>query len=220
MEDPEQARAYSEGDFAAAHDLVVADLLARAPELTRQGGLRVVDFGCGPADVTVRVARALPTAEVVGFDAGPRMLALGRERLARAGLGDRVVLHEARLPLDTASVRRIGSAFGAVISNSLLHHLLDPMDLWHAVVALGAPGAVVHVADLRRPAGRRERDRLVDVHAAGAPPVLVEDFRRSLGAAYRPEEIEAQLDQADLADTLRVVVVSDRHLVVTGRVPG
>ena len=62
MEDPTQARAYAEADFASAHDAVVADLLGRHPGIELVDGLEVVDLGCGPADVTVRLASALPGA--------------------------------------------------------------------------------------------------------------------------------------------------------------
>lgn len=216
MEDPAQARAYSEADFASAHDAVVADLLARHPGVERVDGLEAVDLGCGPADVTVRLALALPHATVVGVDAGPVMLGLGRRRVAAAGLDHRVVLVEGRLP-DVAPLR--GRRFDLVASNSLLHHVADPADVWTAVRGLGRPGGAVHVADLRRPTDTEARDALVDRYAAGEPRVLVEDFRHSLSAAYRPDEVEQQLDDAGLAGHLAVEVVSDRHLVVHGRLP-
>jgi SAM-dependent methyltransferase len=217
MEDLQQATAYSDADFAAPHQAVVEHLLERRP--TAPADVRtVVDLGCGPADVTVRFARALPGARVVGLDAGPTMLALGRARVERLGVDDRVELHQLHLPADDTVLAGFGR-FDMVVSNSLLHHLHDPRSLWHAVTALGAPGAVVHVVDLRRPTHHHEVDRLVATHADGEAPVLVEDFRRSLLAAYRPDEVEAQLVAAGLDGTLRVEVVSDRHLLVHGRLP-
>jgi len=217
MEDPVQARAYSEADFAAAHDHVVALLVERVPGVDQVR--RAVDLGCGPADVTARLARALPNATVVGIDAGPRMLALGRDRLADLGLEDRVRLVQAHLPLADEEVAGFGR-FDLVTSNSLLHHLADPGDLWRTVAALGAPGAVVHVVDLHRPADDDEVDHLVRTYAAGEPAVLVEDFRNSLRAAYRVAEVQSQLDGAGLGGALEVSAVSDRHLLVQGRLPG
>ncbi len=52
-----------------------------------------------------------------------------------------------------------------------------------------------------------------------SPQILREDFRNSLAAAHRPEEIVEQLDRAGLGPHLRVDVVSDRHLVVSGQLP-
>lgn len=214
MEDPEQARAYSDADFAAPHDAVVADLLARHPSL-RDGAPRVVDLGCGPADVLARYAAALPNATFVGIDGGPVMLGLGRERIARLGLADRVELAELRLPATEDALERLGR-FDAVVSNSLLHHLDAPTTLWSTVRALGAPGTVVHAFDLRRPADDAAVDALVEQHARGEPDVLREDFRASLRAAYRPDEVQSQLEAAGLADSLVVESIGDRHLVATG----
>jgi trans-aconitate methyltransferase len=217
MEDPEQARAYSEADFASAHDAIVADLLARFPDLGLRSPLSVVDLGCGPGDVLVRLARALPHATVTGLDAGPTMLGLARARIAAEDLDDRVRLFEGRVEgLQSAGFGPVG----LVTSNSLLHHLRQPLDLWRGVRTLAGPGTVVHVADLCRPADTAEVDALVRREADGAPVVLREDFRRSLMAAYRPAEVVEQLLEVGLADHLRVDEVSDRHLVVWGRLPG
>ena len=215
MEEPAQALAYSEADFAASHQQVVAMLLERCPSADADLH-RVVDLGCGPADVTVRLAEALPHAILVGLDAGPRMLDLGRERIIRSALDARVQLQQLHLPAPPERLIALG-AFDLVASNSLLHHLADPGDLWVAAAVLGRPGAVVHVVDLRRPADDAEVDGLVERYAAGEPAVLVEDFRRSLRAAYRPAEVKAQLAAAGLAEMLTVETVSDRHLLVHGR---
>jgi SAM-dependent methyltransferase len=215
MESPEQAAAYSAADFAAAHDAVVDQLLARRPSVPVEAR-RVIDLGCGPADVTARLAQALPQARVVGVDAGPRMLALGRQRLERLGLEGRVELRALHLPAEPEDLVDLGQ-FDLVASNSLLHHLEDPAALWATVAAVGAVDALVHVVDLLRPADDEEVDRLVAVHARGEPEVLVDDFRSSLRAAYRPDEVVEQLRAAGLETRLAVEVVSDRHLLVHGR---
>jgi trans-aconitate methyltransferase len=214
MEDPVQARAYSDADFAAPHQALVDDLLARHPTLPA-AARRVVDLGCGPADVTVRVAAAFPDAAIVGVDAGPVMLGLGRERITRLGLEDRVELVQLRLPAAVDALARLGT-FDVVVSNSLLHHLDDPPALWATVRALCTTGTVVHVVDLRRPADDDTVDALVARYASDEPAVLRDDFRASLRAAYRPGEVEQQLTAAGLVDTLTVTPVGDRHLLVSG----
>ncbi len=210
MDDPEQARAYSDADFADAHDAFVANVAAAFPTITG----RVIDLGCGPADVTVRFARAFPGCVVVGVDAGENMLALAHERALRAGLAGRLAFERRHLPDPDLA----GNGFDAVISNSLLHHLDDPLTLWHTVLACARPGAPVAVGDLCRPASRVELDSLVARYAHGAPDVLRTDFAHSLAAAYEPDEIRAQLREAGLAH-FTVAVTTDRHVLVTGRTP-
>jgi ubiquinone/menaquinone biosynthesis C-methylase UbiE len=171
----------------------------------------VLDLGCGAADITIRFARAWPESELTGVDGAAAMLAFARAAVARAGLGDRIELQQARLP-EGALPRH---AFDTVISNSLLHHLRDPQTLWRAVTQYAAPGAAVFIMDLRRPDSRERAGALVHEYAAAEPEILRRDFFNSLLAAFRPEEIAEQLAQAGLP--LRVEAVGDRHVIVHGK---
>jgi ubiquinone/menaquinone biosynthesis C-methylase UbiE len=218
MEDPEQARAYSEADFSAPHQAVVDDIVNRHPHV-RARSLRAIDIGCGPGDVTVRLASALPRAEIVGIDAGSQMLALGKQRVTEHGLGDRVQLLQLHLPASHDELSGLGR-FDVVMSNAMLHHLADPHSLWSTVRAVAEKRAVIHVVDLRRPDDDDAVDTLIATYAQGEPPVLVEDFRASLRAAYRTDEVREQLRRCELDDTLTVESVGDRHLVVSGTLAG
>jgi hypothetical protein len=59
---------------------------------------------------------------------------------------------------------------------------------------------------------------IVDQYAANEPEVLRLDFLASLCAAFGPDEIRAQL-RAHGLDGCSVRTVSDRHLLITGRLP-
>lgn len=212
MDDPAQAQAYADADFSQPHDYFVAQFLTRFPDFSSG---QVGDLGCGPADITIRFARAIPEAMVVGVDGAAAMLALGCEAVRRAGLESRIRLEQRLLP-----ARDWGNAaFDAVISNSLLHHLDDPTALWQTVANVAKPGAPVLVMDLMRPPDRAGAERLRTLYAAGAPAVLQRDFYNSLLAAYQPREVREQLRQSGL-DYLTVEVASDRHLIVHGRYRG
>lgn len=208
MDDPAQAQAYAEADFSAAHDAFVAHFKTRFPQFETG---RVLDLGCGPADVTLRFARAYPRAEVLGVDAAEAMLALGRAAVARAGCADRVRLQQAYLPDASLDAQ----AFDAVISNSLLHHLLAPEALWHGMQHAAKPRAALFAMDLLRPATRAQAEQLAQQYAHDAPGILQRDFLNSLLAAYDVDEVRAQLMQAGLAQ-MQVEIVSDRHWVAWG----
>ena len=87
-----------------------------------------------------------------------------------------------------------------------------------AVRAAGAPGAAVLVMDRFRPESVAAAQAIVDQYAANEPEVLRLDFLASLCAAFEPDEIRAQL-QAHGLDGFGVRTVSDRHLLITGRLP-
>jgi SAM-dependent methyltransferase len=166
MDEAAQARAYAEADFAEPHQAFVRYFRERFADFERG---HVLDLGCGPADVTMRFARAYPAVTVDD----------------------------------------------ALISNSLLHHLADPMVLWETVAQTAKPGAPVFVMDLLRPHSIAEAERLTATHAADAPEILRKDFFNSLLAAYQPDEIARQLKAANL-EHFRVEQVSDRHVVIWG----
>jgi ubiquinone/menaquinone biosynthesis C-methylase UbiE len=211
MDEPEQALAYASADFSEPHDAFVARFRRCLPDFA---GGAVLDLGCGPADVTIRFARAYPSARLTGVDGAAPMLALGRQAVTAAGLAARVRLTQVHLPAADLP----GSRYDALISNSLLHHLANPGVLWEAVLAAAAPGAAVFVMDLLRPPSRQAAADLVTLHAEDAPTVLQRDFLNSLLAAFRPDEVRSQLKAAGLAG-MRVEVASDRHLIVYGYAP-
>jgi len=209
MDDPAQALAYAMADFSEPHDAFVRHFQKLFPRF--QSG-RVLDLGCGAADVTIRFARACPAARLDGVDGAQAMLRLAREAVAKASLEPRISLHLLRLP-----AAGLKTGYDAVISNSLVHHLSQPATLWQAIARAGRRGAAVLVMDLLRPDSKEAASELVRLHAGDAPPVLARDFMNSLLAAYRPDEVAGQLRAAGL-EALEVAVVSDRHWLVWGHV--
>jgi ubiquinone/menaquinone biosynthesis C-methylase UbiE len=209
MDDPEHAQAYAEADFSEPHEAFVQYFRNRFPDF--ESG-EVADLGCGPADVTLRFARAYRQARIIGVDGARAMLAFARKAVTAAGMEARIRLVQCVLPSPALGAAR----FDLVLSNSLLHHLDDPHVLWQTVKQIARPGALVQVMDLKRPNSAADAQRLVRLHAGAAPAILCRDFYNSLRAAYRPEEIEAQLGSAGLS-RLEVEVVSDRHVLVWGK---
>lgn len=208
MSDTEQARAYASADFAEPHDRFVRLLGERLPDLPEAG--HAADLGCGPCDVAFRFARVHRAWTIDAVDGSPAMLAEARRAATGSGVGSRVRLFERLLPAAAPASR-----YALLFSNSLLHHLPDPAVLWDTVRRWGSAETAVFVMDLLRPASRADAEALVQRHSGGEPALLRRDFFRSLLAAYRPDEVRAQLKGAGLAQ-LELEVVSDRHLVVWG----
>jgi SAM-dependent methyltransferase len=211
MNDAAQALAYANADFAAPHDAYVAGFLAFAARHGVSLAGTCLDIGCGPADIVHRLAVACPHLVIDGVDGANAMLALGRQRIESAGLSNRVRLHRCFLPHDALP----RTSVDIVTSNSILHHLHEPQALWTTLRRAMRPGTAVYIMDLMRPSSKAQAQVIVDTYAAGEPEVLRDDFLASLWAAFRPHEIEEQLRQAMLP-WLRVDVVSDRHVVISG----
>ncbi len=210
MESPAQAEAYAQADFEAPHQCFLALFGQKFPGLDLAG--TALDLGCGPGDVALRFARAYPQCAVHGVDGSPAMLAASTLCHARhPGLRDRVRLCQGYLPGASLPQER----YDAIISNSLLHHLPDPLVLWQSVLRWAAPGAPVFVVDLRRPGTEAEARQLTERYTVGEPEVLRHDFYHSLFSAFEPDEIRAQLLACGLGH-LHMETPSDRHVLIWG----
>ncbi|MCB1722901.1 MAG: class I SAM-dependent methyltransferase [Gammaproteobacteria bacterium] len=211
MDDPAQALAYARADFTEANSLFV-ELVERQSDDGLHGLL--LDLGCGPADIPILLAHRHAGLQIDAVDGATAMLDLARQNIARDHVaGERIRLKCDYLPCP--DLERNG--YTHVVSNSLLHHLADPMVMWDTVLHCAAPGASVVVMDLARPHSVVAVEALVESYALSEAEVLRRDFRNSLLAAYTVEEVREQLEAAELGG-LDVQMVSDRHLAIIGRV--
>ena len=212
MNEEEQAQAYSEADFSEPHKLFVAEFKQAFPDPNIQG--HILDLGCGPADVTVRFARAFPKPIIDAVDGAKTMLQYGQERIDQENLAYRITLIHEILP----ATNKLRQQYDVIISNSLLHHLADPATLWDTVGNKCADSGSVFIMDLMRPASQVQAKKFVELYASDEPEVLRHDFYHSLLAAHRLDEVEDQLKKADL-NWLNVKAITDRHLIVYGQKP-
>ena len=210
MDGDAQSAAYANADFESSDRAIVARFRTLFPTLDRG---HFLDMGCGPAAIARYLCEALPEISITGVDASAPMIEWGRKATIEAGLEGRIRLVEGYFP--GALEDKVW--FDAVISNSLLHHLPDPSVLWSEIKRLTLPGASVFVVDLMRPASTDIARGIVEAYAPDEPEVLKEDFFVSLCAAFTPEEIIEQLNEAGLS-SLRVEIISDRHLAIYGTV--
>lgn len=110
-------------------------------------GHDVLDLGCGTGTLALMTAAACPGAAVSGVDIDPRILAIARDKIARAGA--RVALHQGSAtdpPLPPAS-------FDRILTSLMLHHLTTAQKRQALAAAwrLLRPGGELHVADFGRP---------------------------------------------------------------------
>lgn len=209
MENETQVLAYAQADFAGVNQGFVDRFREYFPDF-EQG--QIFDLGCGPGDIAVRLARALPACRITGVDASGPMIRLAEELARKAALPDRLSFRHERFQ-DVAGA----NVADAVVSNSLLHHLPNPLQFWHKLRMLVKPGSPVLIMDLLRPESPEAAQALVEQYAANEPDVLRRDFYNSLLASFTEDEIGTQLAQMNLTRLL-IDVPDDRHWVVGGLV--
>ena len=209
MDDDQQAIAYAKADFSASNQWYVDHLIADFSDYLR----RVVDIGCGPADVLIRLATTRPDIRITAIDGSALMVTLALQAVQAAGLGQQIRPMQGRvpgLPLEAHS-------YDAILSKDLLHHLPNPSALWSEARRLGRPGAALYVMDLYRPETLEDAHQIVEDVATNEAPILKQDFYNSLCAAFTVEEVAEQLKSAHL--DLHVAPVSERHMLIKGIIP-
>lgn len=101
-------------------------------------GMRVLDIGCGPGDVSFIAARLVgPTGAVLGVDAAPEMIELARARAAEQGL---TTVDFTRVAIDEIA---LDEPVDAVIGRLILMHLPDPAATLRHLASFVRPGGVV-----------------------------------------------------------------------------
>ena len=166
----------------------------------------VIDVGTGTALIPIALCRVTPQAHVTAVDAAAAMLRMGRVNVVRSDLVNRIEL----VQVDAKRLPFPARRFSTVMSNSIVHHIPEPLDVLREAVRVVAPGGTLFVRDLMRPDDQVTLERLVDAHAAGANDHQRQMFADSLHAALTLEEIRDLIEALGF-DSETVQASSDRH---------
>jgi ubiquinone/menaquinone biosynthesis C-methylase UbiE len=211
MNDAEQAAAYAGSALDNAYWLFVQLFHKYFPGQIENK--TILDLGCGPAAIPLRLARHCNSCEIHCIDGAAYMLAEGKKAAQSEGLEERVLFFHGILP-DKLPLPR--NRYEVLISNSFLHHLADPMILWQAIHEYGLPQASILIIDLLRPTNEEAARRIVDSYLPDGSTLLRHDMLLSLGAAFTLKEIRAQLRQAGLAEDLTLTMATPFQFAVHG----
>jgi ubiquinone/menaquinone biosynthesis C-methylase UbiE len=106
-------------------------------------GMRVLDVGCGPGDVTLLAAKIVgPDGSVTGFDRDERALALGEKRAAADGC------ENVKFVRGEVTEARFHSHFDAIVGRLILVHIPDKLAALSHLLKLVRPGGLVAFIDL------------------------------------------------------------------------
>jgi ubiquinone/menaquinone biosynthesis C-methylase UbiE len=205
MDTAEEAQDYDAMDFTEVNTAFVEAFVALG---VRTGN--VLDVGTGTARIPLLIAQRLPAIKIVAVDLSAEMLKLAAAHLQAAALEGRITLHLA----DAKNLPFPDATFDAVISNSIVHHIPEPITVLREIARVAKPGAALLIRDLLRPATPEAADALVARYAGKESPRQQKLFRDSLGAALTLEEITSAAQAAGLTG-VTIAQTSDRHWTLT-----
>lgn len=218
MDTPEEARDYDSMDHRAVNRLFV-DHLLQATGLAEMTPpiRRVLDVGTGTAQIPIELcSRGMVMRSVwhvTAIDLAQEMLTLGNANVAAAGLQRFISLELA----DAKSLSYPEGSFDVVMSNSIIHHIPDPIDCLYEMTRVMRSGGLLFVRDLMRPPDLDTLDRLVKTYAGDANAHQQKMFGESLHAALTLDEIRVLVQKLGL-DPACAVASSDRHWTIAARI--
>jgi ubiquinone/menaquinone biosynthesis C-methylase UbiE len=215
MDTPEEALDYDSMDHVDVNRRFVDDLLSCLARAPRPGGginqpLRLLDLGTGTAQIPIELCRRAESVSIVAVDAAHHMLDVARRNIEAARLTDQIKVELA----DAKSLPFGDNEFDGVISNSIVHHLPEPLVALREAARVTSAG-VLFFRDLLRPKDILELASLVDRYAPAARISKETDHQRamfadSLHAALTLTEIRDFVAQLGFASS-EVEPSSDRH---------
>jgi SAM-dependent methyltransferase len=122
-------------------DGIAADVAAAAP-----AGARVLEVGCGPGHLSIRLARQ-HGLEMTGLDLDPAMIARARANTDRAG--NRGGRRPSFLVGDVAALAFPDRSFDLVVSTLSMHHWADPAAALAEIDRVLRPGGRALIWDFR-----------------------------------------------------------------------
>lgn len=105
-------------------------------------GMRLLDCGCGPGNITVDLAALVAPGEVVGVDLDEAELEAGRAVAKRRGV--------ANVKFEWGDLYRLpflDGSFDAAYAHSVLEHLSDPLNALKEMRRVLRPGGLAGIAD-------------------------------------------------------------------------
>ena len=208
MDSEKEANEYNDMDHSVVNQAFVSDLLAFADSNLEEGYELgdVLDLGTGTALIPIELCKRHEDCRVMAIDMAVSMLDLARYNVEASGMTQRIVLAQ----VDAKKMGYDDGNFNVVISNSIIHHIPNPLECVEQLVRVTEEGGIVFLRDLLRPDDLETLEQLVQTYAGEETEYSQKLFRDSLHASLSLEELRAIVQSCGF-DPETVQATSDRH---------
>lgn len=212
MDSEQEASEYNEMDHSEVNRRFVDELLAFAGSSARLAEDQelelgdVLDLGTGTALIPIELCQRHDHCRVMAVDMSISMLDLARYNLEAKSMTERITLAQ----IDAKQMGFDNGEFDVVMSNSIIHHIPEPMDCLKSMVRVTSDGGVLFVRDLMRPDDLPTLEQIVQDYAGQESAECRRLFRDSLHAALSLDEIRELVHSLGFRRE-SVQATSDRH---------
>lgn len=114
------------------------EIIGKVRNIAEESVWHILDFGCGTGFESEQIVRNIPQekiAKLICYDPSPEMLAYCRKRIAP-------IFPMAIFTSDLNSISSDESHYNLLVTNSLLHHLPDPLNTINRLLPMLSPDAI------------------------------------------------------------------------------
>jgi ubiquinone/menaquinone biosynthesis C-methylase UbiE len=199
-----EATAYDAMDFESVNTAFATDAIDLDPH-----AIKILDVGTGTARIPILMCQQRPQYLITGIDLAQSMLIIGQRNIAEAGLNQRIRLER----VDSKRMPYPDLEFDMIVSNSLVHHLPEPLSFFQEIKRLVRPGGAILIRDLIRPESDHVVNELVAKFGGEYDAHQQQLFRDSLKAALTLTEVQSLIDRVGLSQVI-LSQSSDLHWTI------
>ena len=204
MDDELEAEEYDRMDFTDVN----RDFATLASTLD-DNQAKVLDIGTGTARIPLILSELRPQWQIIGVDLASSMLKLGQKNIELAEKSEQISLQL----IDGKKMPYEDHSFDLVMTNSLVHHIPNPLNLLLEIDRVVKADGSILIRDLLRPNSIAEIEKIVQQANLDYSPRQQQLFYDSLHAALTLAEIQELVNQIGW-DKAQVYQSSPRHWTV------
>lgn len=204
MDDREEAIEYDAMDFTEVNTNFAKEAVKLASI-----NARVLDVGTGTARIPIIISQLRPQWQIIAIDMADSMLEIAQKNILDANCQQQIKLEK----VDAKNLPYQSQQFDLVISNSLIHHLRDPLPFLQEIKRVLKTDGGIFLRDLFRPDSEEIIEAMVTEIDPNFSPRQAQLFQDSLRAAFTLAEIEDLIKQAGL-ENVKIYQSSERHWTV------
>jgi ubiquinone/menaquinone biosynthesis C-methylase UbiE len=202
-----EATAYDAMDFESVNTAFAADAIA-----LDSLAVKILDVGTGTARIPILMCQQRPQYLITGIDLAQSMLIIAQRNIGAAKLTQRIKLER----VDSKRMPYPDLEFDLLISNSLVHHLPNPLSFFGEIKRLVKPDGAILIRDLIRPESDKVVNELVAKIGGDYEDRQQQLFRDSLKAALTLAEVRELVDRVGLTE-VDLTQSSELHWTLSSR---